>query len=331
MDGLELMKAIKEASPQTEIIIITAHADLGSAIQAVRQGAFDYLQKPFHFETLGRRVTQVLERHARDVTEQKRAGEERRALETQRKVDEAIRVIGGLAAGAAHDFNTLLTIIKGCAQFLLEATPASDPRRSDAQRIYATAERGRRLVRELMAHGGVSPGKVHPVNVARLVDAMLPELRSLVGDQFALDVRAAHRPWRVRADPGHIEQLIINLVVNARDAMAADRGRLPGRTVTLEISNVVVDEASPALAIEGLAPGRYVRLVVRDTGRGMSREVQSHVFEPFFTTKAPGKGTGLGLATVEWVARRYHGHAACDSEAGRGTAFSVYLPRDEEK
>lgn len=468
MDGLELMKAIKEASPQTEILIITAHGDLDSAIQAVRHGAFDYLPKPFHLETVGRRVTQALERHGlvvqaetllreleqrveartaaleesqrrlralfngipdpllivdetrmilaanngaaahsgapsedlvgrkchqaiwgrdtpcqgcpvvrtfatgqpalgtmtrdagreggrreydcrsypletaagarkeavehlRDVTEQRQAEEASRALEAQRKVDEAIRVISGLAAGAAHDLNTLFTIIEGSARFLLEATPGGDPRRSDGERIFTTAERGLRLVRELLAIGSVSPAAVHPVNVARLFGAMLPALRSLMGDQIALNVRAPRRPWRVRANPAHIEQLIMNLVANARDAMAADRGRLPGGTLTLEISNVAVDETSPPMAIEGLAPGKYVMLVVRDTGCGMPPEVRRRVFEPFFTTKAPGKGTGLGLATVEWVVRRYNGHVACETEAGRGTTFRVYLPRCEKK
>jgi two-component system cell cycle sensor histidine kinase/response regulator CckA len=331
MDGLELMKAIKEASPQTEILIITAYADLGSAIQAVRQGAFDYLPKPFHLETLGRRVTQALECHTRYVTEQRRAEEEHLALEAQRKVDEAIRVIGGLAAGAAHDLNTLFTIIEGSARFLLEATPGGDPRRGDGERIYATAERGLRLVGRLLAIGSVNPGAVHPVNVARLFGEMLPALRSLMGDRIALNVRAARRLWRVRANPAHIEQLIMNLVANARDAMAADQGRLPGGTLTLEISNVAVDETSPPMAIEGLATGKYVMLVVRDTGCGMPPEVRSRVFEPFFTTKAPGKGTGLGLATVEWIVRRYNGHVACETEAGRGTTFRVYLPRGEKK
>lgn len=466
MDGLELMKAIKEASPRTEIVIITAHADVGSAAQAVQEGAFAYLPKPFKLETMGERVTQALERHrlvlqaeaslreleqrievrtgaleqsqrrlralfngigdpllivdetltivaanegaaaqsgtrardlvgracyqalwarqapcedcpvvttfatgraargtmtqdlgrrggrrdfecrsypmetapgarreaveyVRDVTEQKRADEERRALEAQRKVDEAIRAIGGLAAGTAHDFNTLLTVIKGYAQFLLEATPGGDPRRSDAERISSTAERGLRLVRALMALGGAGLGEVHPVNLARVVDEMLPALRSLVGGQITLNVRAARRPWRVRANPSHIEQLLMNLVVNARDAMVAGRPRLPG-TLTVEISNVEVRETSPAMAIEGVAPGQYVMLVVGDTGCGMPPEVQRRAFEPFFTTKGPGKGRGLGLATVTWIVGRYHGHVACESDAEQGTTFRIYLPREKK-
>jgi signal transduction histidine kinase len=290
-------------------------------------GPRDFECRSYPLETSAGGHKEAVE-HIRDVTEQKRADDRRRVLEAQRKVDGAIRVVGGLAAGAAHDFNTLLTVIKGYAQFLLEATPGGDPRHSDAQRIYSTAERGGRLVRELMALGGADLTEPQPVNVASLVDGMVPAVCSLMGDEVVLDFQIAPGPLFVLADSVHLERLILNLLVNARDAMVSGGGRLPKGTLTLEISNVEVDGTSPAMAIEGMTPGHYVMLVVSDTGCGMAPEVQSRVFEPFFTTKPPGTGTGLGLATVAWIVRRYNGRIACESAAGRGTTFVIYLPRD---
>jgi two-component system cell cycle sensor histidine kinase/response regulator CckA len=269
--------------------------------------------------------------HIRDVTDHRAAEEERRAIEAQRKVDEALRIVGTLAAGAAHDFNTLLTIIKGSAEFLLEAIPAADPRRSDAERIDVTVDRGRRLVKELMAFGDARPPVAGPVSVADVVEGMMPTVRSLLGDHVVLQIRTTPGLWRVSADPEHIEQVVMNVVANARDAIAAAGRQPPRGTLMVDIANVEVGGMSDAVNLTGPLPGQYVMVAFTDTGCGMTPDVQSRIFEPFFTTKLRGKGIGLGLAAVSCIVRLYNGYVTCESEPGQGSIFRVYLPREEKQ
>jgi PAS domain S-box-containing protein len=468
MNGLELTEAIKAISPRTEILILTGHSSVGSAIAALHRGVFDYLTKPVDFEELEWSVKRALERlrlieenrtlvrrleervevqaeelsasqrrtqavfnsiadslvivnreftivsanegaatlsgvpapqligrkcyrelfareeicpdcpvlatfatgapasasmsredpggsrgrrdfevtgyplvsgmgeiheaveHIRDVTEHKRAEEERLALRAQSEQDDAMRMIGRLAAGVAHDFNSQLTVIKGCIQFLLEAMPADEPGRADAERISATVNRGARLVRRLLAFGRKQKIELRSLVLSDLVAEVVPFLRPLLGERIHLRVRAAPGLWPVRADPGQIEQVIMNLVVNARDAMAVERERPPAGTLTIEMANVELDEGSFRPSTERVAPGPYVMLAVSDTGSGMTPDVRGQIFEPFFTTKEPGKGTGLGLSTVFGIVKQHHGHVVCQSEPGQGSTFRIYLPRGED-
>jgi signal transduction histidine kinase len=278
-------------------------------------------------------VTHEAVEHIRDVTEHKRAEEERLALRAERDKDDAMRVIGRLTADVAHNFNHQLSVIKGCVQFLLEAMRADDPGRKDAERISAAVDRGARLVRQLLSFGPEQKIQPRPLSLADLVNEMAPMLRSLLGEQVLVDVRAAPGLWRVRVDPGQIEQAIMNLVVNARDAMVTPGERFPAGTLTVEMANVELDEGAFQPTVERVAPGQYVMLAVTDTGSGMTPEVKRRIFEPFFTTKETWKGTGLGLSTVFGTVKQYRGYVFCDGEPGRGSTFRVYLPRaeDEEK
>jgi PAS domain S-box-containing protein len=281
----------------------------------------------------GAGVTHEAVEHIRDVTEHKRAEEERLALRAERDKDDAMRVIGRLTADVAHNFNHQLSVIKGCVQFLLEAMRADDPGREDAERISAAVDRGARLVRQLLSFGPEQKIQPRPLSLADLVNEMAPMLRSLLGEQVLVDVRAAPGLWRVRVDPGQIEQAIMNLVVNARDAMVTPGERFPAGTLTVEMANVELDEGAFQPTVERVAPGQYVMLAVTDTGSGMTPEVKRRIFEPFFTTKETWKGTGLGLSTVFGTVKQYRGYVFCDGEPGRGSTFRVYLPRaeDEEK
>ncbi len=268
--------------------------------------------------------------HVRDVTEHNRAEKERLALRAQSEQDDAMRMIGRLAAGVAHDFNNQLTVIKGCIQFLLEAMPADEPGREDAERINATVDRGAKLVRQLLAFSRKQKIQLRSLSLSELVEEMAPFLHPLLGERVLLRVRAVPELWPVRADPGQIEQVIMNLVVNARDAMALTGEHPPAGTLTIEMANVELDEGSFRPSTERVAPGPYVMLTVSDTGSGMAPDVRRQIFEPFFTTKGPGKGTGLGLSTVFGIVKQHHGYVVCQSEPGQGSTFRIYLPRGED-
>ncbi len=268
--------------------------------------------------------------HVRDVTEHKRAEEERLELRALREQDDAMRMIGRLAAGVVHDFNNQLTVVKGCAQFLLEAMPARDAGRGDVERISAAVDRGARLVRQLLGFGRKHKTQLCALSLSKLVHDMVPFLGALLGERALLRVSAVPDLWPVCADPGQIEQVIVNLVLNARDAMAVTGEHPPAGTLTIEMANVELGQQSFRPSAEQVAPGSYVMLAVKDTGSGMTPEVRRRIFEPFFTTKEPEKGTGLGLSTVFGIAKEHHGYVACESEPGRGSTFKVYLPRGED-
>jgi len=276
----------------------------------------------------GAGVTHEAVEHIRDVTEHKQAEEERFALRADRDED-AMRVIGRLTAGIAHDFSHQLTVIKGCVQFLLDAMPADDPGREDAERISATVDRGAKLVRQLLASGRELKIQPRPPNLADLVNEMAAMFRPLLGEQVLFRVHAAPGLWRARVDPGRVEQVIMNLVVNARDAMVAPGECFPTGTLTVEMANVELDAGAFQPSVDRVAPGKYVMFVVSDTGSGMTPEVKRRIFEPFFTTKETG--TGLGLSTVFGIVKQYRGYVFGESEPGRGSTFRVYLPRAEDE
>ena len=256
-----------------------------------------------------------------DITERKQADAELRQAQK-------LEAIGRLAGGVAHDFNNLLAIIGGCAQFILRSLPADDQSFADAQHIIETVDRGVRLVRQLFTFGRRGPIDAQPVNLTDLITETEPMLRLVLGTQIPLRMHCAPDLAPVRVDRSQIEQIVMNLVGNARDALVAGGEPAAGQVVTIETANVDLAHWPHAIP-EGVRPGHYVVLVVSDNGPGMLVEVRDHVFEPFFTTKDFGKGTGLGLATVYGIVKQHGGYIACTSEPGRGTRFEIYFPRDD--
>ena len=248
---------------------------------------------------------------------------DRKQLEEQLRQAQKMEAVGRLAGGIAHDFNNLLMVIQGYSDLLVERLPGGDPLRRNAEQIQMASQRASSLTRQLLAFSRKQMLAPKILNVQSVVAEMEKILRRLIGEDIQLETSSAPDLGLVRADRSQTEQVILNLAVNARDAMPQ------GGRLTIETANVELDSSyshPPAV----LSPGRYVMMAVTDNGCGMDAETQAHVFEPFFTTKEKGKGTGLGLATVYGVVKQSGGYVWVYSEPGRGTSFKIYLPRIEE-
>jgi PAS domain S-box-containing protein len=247
---------------------------------------------------------------------------ERRILEEEARQSRKMEAAGRLAGGIAHDFNNLLTAILGTSELLLSNLPKGDSTREDVEEIKRAATRAANLTRQLLAFGRRQVLQPRTLDVDTLVRGVESLLRRLIGEHITLSVQSAGGLWLVRADPGQLEQVIVNLSVNARDAMPT------GGSLVIETANLSFEGASHGEQ-SIMKEGDYVLLTVSDSGTGMDDETLRHVFEPFFTTKAPGKGTGLGLATVYGIVKQSGGFIYADSEVGRGSRFRIYLPRVE--
>ena len=270
----------------------------------------------------GRAVTspevaeQVLEVIAEDVTE-------RRVLEDQFRQAQKMEAVGRLAGGVAHDFNNLLMVISGYTEVLLENTGRNNPMHPKIAAIQQAAERATTLTRQLLAFSRKQLLELKVVDLNTIIRDMERLLRPLIGENIELQTRLANDLGRTRADAGQIEQVVMNLAVNSKDAMPS------GGKITIQSSNVHLGDDLRRL-YNYIQPGPYVMLSIADTGHGMDRETQCRIFEPFFTTKEKGKGTGLGLSTVYGIIKQSGGYVFAQSEVGSGTTFRIYLPRVED-
>jgi len=249
---------------------------------------------------------------------------ERKRLEEQLWQLQKMEAVGRLAGGVAHDFGNLLTVIHARAQLALQRLDPAAPVRQDIELIDATTARAGGLVRQLLAFSRKQLLQPKVMDLNSVVEGVERMLQPLIGVEISLITTLAPGLGRVKADPVQLEQVLINLAVNARDAMPH------GGKLTVETADVELDEAF-VLEHAGASSGPHVMLRVRDTGIGMDAATRAQIFEPFFTTKPVGKGTGLGLATVYGIVKQHGGHVAVDSEPGRGSTFAVYLPRVDEE
>ncbi len=426
--GLQVGLALRARHPEAEFILLTGYASLGSAIEAVRAGAYDYVQKPVDdFDALNLKIINALEkvrlkregasllarlqeseqryrgvfeaasdalllvdaesgaiqdanaaamrlygysheeltghtlaaleapsapgpaRHlradgaavpvevtqgklawagrairvlaVRDIGERMRTEQERSTLEANLRQVQKMDAMGRLAGGVAHDFNNLLTVILGNSDLLIAGDDPDEHRGDRIREIAEAASRAAALTRQLLTFSRKKPPRLDPVSLNAVVLEMTRILDRTLGERVQLVQSLAPDLWRAVADADQLSQVVLNLAVNARDAMP-DGGKL-----ILETANVELGREGEVQA--ALMPGRYAMLAATDSGTGMSAEVKERLFEPFFTTKEPGKGTGLGLATVYGIVKAAGGGLAVHSELGRGTTMKVYLPASE--
>jgi len=260
---------------------------------------------------------------SRDITERKRADELLRRRDEQLRQSQKMEAVGRLSGGIAHDFNNLLGVIIGYSESIEYRLTANDPLRKSAEEIRKAGERAASLTNQLLAFSRQQVLQPQILDLNSLVSDMGQMLNRLIGTHIELSTNLAADLGRVKAEQSQIEQVIVNLAVNARDAMP-DGGKLLVETSNFDVSEKLAG-GDPFLE-----PGSYVLLTVTDTGAGMDAETRRHIFEPFFTTKGPGKGTGLGLATVYGVVKQTGGGVIVESQPGQGSSFKIFLPRTSE-
>ena len=260
----------------------------------------------------------------RDVTERRRAEEELRLRDQQLREAQKMDAIGRLASGIAHDFNNSLMVIQGHAEMLSLTLPESDKRRKKVDVIIQSSVGAAAITRRLLTFGRKQESDVRVVDPREQVTSVQKVLGRLLGDNIKVISEAHGTPGHIRVDPDQLDQVIMNLAINARDAMPG------GGELRFDVRNTLFSDAAECQRL-GLAPGEYVTIAVRDTGCGMDAETAARIFEAFFTTKEPGRGTGLGLAIVHGIITQAHGRVEVETEPGRGTTFLLHLPRVDAK
>ncbi len=356
MSGIEMCRRLKAdgATADIHVILVTAHeATTDLKTEGLNAGADDFISKPINNAELLARIKAMLRlRRAEDelrelnerledvVTERTRtlrdqlrksalaeqalqeSEKEKEQLEEQFRQSQKMEAVGRLAGGVAHDFNNLLTVINSYAGFASDELRDGDPMKADIEMILTAGQRAADLTRQLLIFSRKQVMEPRVLDLNEVVSELQKMLRRLIGEDIDLCTSLGDDLGRITADPGQLEQVLMNLTVNARDAMPK------GGTLTIETANVELDEESRSMHADSVA-GPHVMLTVSDNGPGMTAEVKAQIFEPFFTTKEAGTGTGLGLATVYGIVKQSGGSIWVDSEPGQGTTFKIYLPRVE--
>ena len=315
LGAIEALRLIQERQVDLPLIVVSGRIKETEVLAVLKAGAADHITRPNLM-----RLSAAVERELRAA----KLRRERTRLEEQFRQAQKMEAVGRLAGGVAHDFNNLLTVITGYSDMLLASRDLKDSQRTALEEIRRSAERGGALTHQLLAFSRRQPMQARTVRVNELLLQLEKMLHRLIGEDVELVTIAAAALDSVHVDPGRLEQVIMNMAVNARDAMPG------GGTLTLETGTTQLDGMYSAKTL-GVPPGRYVTISISDTGVGMDENTLSHLFEPFFTTKNPGRGTGLGLATAYGIIRQSGGAIAFNSKVGDGTTGKIYLPLAETK
>jgi len=334
-DGIGLLKAAILIDPLITGVIVTGRGTIQAAVDAMKTGAFDFVLKPIEWKTLRRILDRAVDvRRLRESEEKyrllsedqaelirryKQAEEDKSRIQAQLIQSQKMEAIGTFAGGIAHDFNNILTAVNSYVNIVLMKMAKADPLRSYLDRILDSSERAAGLIRSLLAFGRKQDMDRRPVDMNSVIASTLHLLRRFIGEDIEIRTVQASGELVVMADAGHIEQVLINLATNARDAMP-DTG-----VFSIEASRALLD----ADFVRGQGhgePGEYALITISDTGKGIDGNIKERIFEPFFTTKDTGKGTGLGLAMVYGIIQQHGGYIICDSRKGEGATFRIYLP-----
>jgi DNA-binding response OmpR family regulator len=317
IDGFEVCRRIKTGGQrQIPVVMLTAYSAKEHRVKGIEAGADDFISKPLDAAEVLARVKMLLQVHRLAELTRKQEEQEKSNLEEQLAHAQKLESVALLASGVAHDFNNMLGVIIGHASMALQGIGPGT--RGNLEQILKAAEKSAELTRQLLHFASRKSVEPQVANLNLLTAGTVKMLQRLIGERIDLAWKPAPDLWPVRVDPSQIDQILANLCVNARDAIAG-----VGK-VTIETGNCVAGADGRGAE---LTPGEYVRLSVSDNGCGMDRETLSRIFEPFFTTKGVGKGTGLGLPTVWRSARENKGGIEVESEPGKGSTFTLYLPR----
>jgi two-component system, cell cycle sensor histidine kinase and response regulator CckA len=310
-DGMSALRIAHARWPDIPLIFVSGTLGEERAIDSLKNGATDYVLK----DNLARLVPAV-----RRAMQEAAARSVCQRLEVQFVEAHKMEAVGQLAAGVAHDFNNILAVIMGHSEFMMEKLGPGHELKHDLEAVRMAAERAAGLTRQLLIFSRKQTAQPVVLDLNAVVNDLDKMLRRLLDENIEMTIDPGQGIGRIQADPGYIGQVLMNLAVNARDAMPN------GGKLTVATSNVTLDE-SQARSLPGAKAGDYVMLSVSDTGGGMTDEVKARLFEAFFTTKAEGKGAGLGLATCQIIVQQSGGHIDVHSEVGKGTAFKIYFPQ----
>ena len=311
VDGFDLIHSFRKNHPSIRVVVMTAHAEFESAVEALRRGADDYLRKPFYPEEL----LTILKRCFENIRLQEALRKSQEQLHQAQKME----TIGKLAGGIAHDFNNLLTAIVGNAELGLQSVEPSHQSYDDFVEIKKAAVRASELTNQLLSLSRRQLLKKEVIDLNQTIDDQLKMLSRILPEDIELESTLDNCLPKVFADKGQIHQILMNLCTNARDAMPK------GGSLRLETQVVPAERLESILEIPDLVES-FVQLTVEDTGVGIDQALQDQIFEPFFTTKEVGQGTGLGLAVVFGIVRQHDGHIEVESEDGKGATFRILLP-----
>ncbi|HDQ45758.1 MAG TPA: response regulator [bacterium] len=316
-DAPSALKLLKEKGLDIPFIIVSGAIGEETAVTAMKAGAHDYIMK-YNLT----RLIPVIERELREAEgrqKRKRMEEEKERIEAQLLQAQKMEAIGRLTGGIAHDFNNLLTAIHGCAHLAVNEAKAGTKLHNDLLEIQSAAERAMNLTRQLLLFSRRQPMKLTPIDLNLTITSLSGMLHRIIGEDIRVEYKLAPEAMTACADQTSMEQMIINLLVNARDAMVS------GGKIMVQTEKIVLDERD-AEAIPDARAGVFVRVSVIDTGAGIDEETQKHIFEPFFSTKETGKGSGLGLSVVYGIIQQHKGWVRVISRVSEGTTFQVYLP-----